>query len=110
MQEILDEIIAERERQDVKWGGPEHDDNHRLGDWLQFIEDRADYQRFVLEHPERASDSPYLSDYRATLIKIAALAVAAIESFDRKANASADFVEAHPNVLVDLVNTGELGG
>ena len=102
MQETLDEIVAERERQDVKWGGPEHDDGHRLSEWNAIIDS---YNR----DGENALDEADPMAWRCRMLQVAALAVAALESFDRKADASADFVEAHPNVLVDLVNTGRLG-
>ena len=82
-QAVLDEVSEERTFQDSRYGGPEHDDQHSSKQWLNFIADRAMFQVFVIEHEERRSDSPYSSDYRATLIKIAALAVAGIQSHDR---------------------------
>jgi hypothetical protein len=66
---VFAEIAAERVRQNAQWGGPEHDDAHGPIDWLQCI----DYQH------SRAT----VSDYRERMVKIAALAVAAIESHDR---------------------------
>lgn len=65
---ILDEIVTERARQDAKWGGPAHDDQHTMGDFMRFIQQRT---------------GPFPS--RKDLIQIAALAVAAIESLDRRA-------------------------
>jgi len=65
---VLDEVRAERDRQDAKWGGPAHDDEHSMGDFMRFIQQRA---------------GPCPS--RKALIQIAALAVAATESFDRRA-------------------------
>lgn len=88
-QAVLDEVSEERTLQDSRYGGPEHDDQHSSVQWLNFISDRAMYQVFVIDHEECSSDNPYSSDYRATLIKIAALAVAGIQSYDRnKAQAS----------------------
>ena len=69
---VYDEIKAEREHQDEKWGGPEHDDKHFRADWGEFILMRAEDLSF-----ERG-------DYRRLLIETAALAVAAIESHDRR--------------------------
>lgn len=63
---IYDEIRAERERQDAKWGGPEHDDQHTAHDWWWFIRERIGQRR------EQA------------FIEVAALAVAAVESIRRK--------------------------
>lgn len=69
------EVIAERARQDAKWGGPEHDDQHGLADFCGFINQRtADLAR-GFETTEHA---------RKRMIQIAALAVAAVESIDRK--------------------------
>lgn len=72
--DVYDEIRGERARQDAKWGGPDHDDRHSLDDWCDFIEERT-----RLLYPANLDDS------RATLIEVAALAVAAIESMDRRA-------------------------
>lgn len=73
MQHILEEIKAERAAQDAQWGGPEHDDTHDVQDFLGFIE--AQIQKY-------RSDT---SSIRDRLVKIAALAVAGCESFDRHA-------------------------
>lgn len=62
---VYDEIKQERERQDRKHGGPAHDDNHTAAEWFSFIQAQGRYP------------------YRISLIRIAALAVAAVESFDR---------------------------
>lgn len=74
-QEVLEEVRAERARQDAKWGGPEHDDGHEQAIWVRLIDDR-------LAYPEDANGC---KEYRQDMIEIAALAVAAVESFDRKA-------------------------
>ncbi len=71
---IYSEIRNERTRQDKKWGGPDHDNNHSLSDWNRFI----DHQQ------HEATYEPTLDDVRYRLIKIGALAVAAVESIDRK--------------------------
>lgn len=68
----LVDVLAERGLQDEQWGGPEHDDGHTLVDWRDFIVKQAD----------RSVSS---CDARARLVKVAALALAAIESLDRKA-------------------------
>lgn len=79
---IVLDIFAERDRQDAQWGGPEHDDGHTAHDWLRYIGHQA--QR---AHDETLSDDrTQLVDpehYRQRLVKIAALAVAALESHDR---------------------------
>jgi hypothetical protein len=73
--EVLAEISAERSRQDEMFGGPPHDDEHTLNDWYGYIRSRLD-EAISTERPEIA---------RKKLIAVAALAVAAIESADRKA-------------------------
>lgn len=70
---IVDEIDAERDRQDAQWGGPEHDDEHTVGHWFNFI----DYQS------DRWEESTSIAESRERLVKIAALAIAGIESIDR---------------------------
>lgn len=63
-------IRAERERQDEQWGGPEHDDEHDPWDWARLIEHQTAWDR---------EQDPW-----CRFVKIAALAVAAIESIERK--------------------------
>jgi hypothetical protein len=71
---IVDEILVERKRQDEKHGGPEHDDLHDFSDFDGFIYTRAT--------PVGRSDLN--KTYRQAMIEIAALAIAAVESYDRK--------------------------
>ena len=67
---VLAEVSDEREHQDRQWGGPSHDDQHQI----------ADFAEFVKHQLSRMTGQ----DCRARYIKIAALAVAAVESIDRK--------------------------
>lgn len=85
---VLKEIRGERARQFAEWGwqpnngdrdlvAHEHDDQHAPGDWT----------RFIVRHLGRAEQGIEDGDryrYRDQLLRVAALAVAAIESFDRK--------------------------
>jgi hypothetical protein len=73
-QTILD-IIDERQLQDAEWGGNDHDDKHDFFDWRQFI-----YKQLTAASMEAGQ----FDRQRKRLVKIAALAVAAIESMDRK--------------------------
>ena len=69
-------ISSERDRQDVKWGGLEHDKQHTVSDWT----------RFIHEHAEKANEAASLGDIRqarARLLEVAALAVAGLEVLDR---------------------------
>ncbi len=72
-QGIYDEIRDERDRQDKKWGGPSHDDNHSINDFIAFI----------AKHAGMASDS-FAVTRRKQMIRVAALAVAAIQKIDRE--------------------------
>lgn len=72
---IAFEIVAERKRQDEKWGGAIHDDTHSARDWKFFRRDRED----AITH--RTSEHDILD--RRDLIEIAALAVAQVEVWDR---------------------------
>ena len=73
---VLRDVLDERRRQDAQWGGPEHDDEHVASDWLTYIRHQADHAKV-----QARVDNP--AGYRERLVKIAALAVAAIESHDR---------------------------
>ena len=77
---ICFEIERERKRQDEKWGGPEHDDTHCFADWRRFRNLREEL--FEMQ-TQKYKDTDYM---RKLLIKIAALTVAQIESFDRELN------------------------
>ena len=77
---VFAEVSDERDRQDAKWGGPDHDDNHTLGNWtawLSFI-DEHNRKAFSPDNSEEAYDN-----FRRRMIEVAALAVAAVESLDR---------------------------
>lgn len=78
---VLNEIQEERNRQDEKWGGAGHDDEHDHQDWLDFIaERRTELMRCITQEDDRAFNRLY----RRYMVEIAALAVAAVESHDRK--------------------------
>lgn len=74
MKLIFDEIVEERWKQNGKWGGADHDDTHNANDW----------QRYIRSHAAALTDTQSAREYRKELIQIAALAVAAVESLDRK--------------------------
>lgn len=86
---LLD-VLDERARQYGKWGGggqedcAEHDDTHSRGDWLRFVQKQVGLA-FVHIDGVDDTDAEHGPRYRARLVKIAALALAAIESFDRRA-------------------------
>lgn len=88
--EILNEIHAERVVQDKQWGGSDHDDQHTGSDWLNFISrfNSKAFRELCIENGELKDDRVEIhASYRKRLVQIAALALAAIEVYDRK-NAS----------------------
>jgi hypothetical protein len=79
---IINDIIRERTSQDQQWGGATHDDGHTVEDWYSFRSKFESRALFGARKPERMKEG---QDVRGSLIKIAALAVAQLESLDRKA-------------------------
>lgn len=75
---VLLEVAVERAHQDKKWGGPEHDDQYTALEFLQLVERYA-----ILARVMSSRGSPGKARHR--LIRVAALAIAAVESIDRKA-------------------------
>ena len=77
MEEILQEVRKERARQDEKWG----EQNHEPFAWMTILgEEYGEACRGTLEN--RFGKGP-LEAYRTELIHTAAVAVAAVECFDR---------------------------
>ena len=71
--DILENVFDERKRQHSKWGQQDHDEDR----WMVILmEEVGEVARAVFE------DDP--ANYREELVQVAAVAVAAIESFDRK--------------------------
>ena len=71
--QVLLEVAGERERQRVKWGNQHDDAEHTMHDWAGFIRRRTS----ELCGGGQARE-------RELWLEIAALAVAAMESYDRK--------------------------
>lgn len=70
---VLGEIIDERHRQDRKWG----QQNHHMYKWLSILgEEVGEVNKAVLENTD-------VNNVRSELVQVAAVAMAAIESFDR---------------------------
>lgn len=68
------EISAERQRQDLEHGGPEHDDGHTQDEWSWMI---SDHNQRALQNGGR--------EFRKQMVRVAALAIAAVEAHDREA-------------------------
>lgn len=82
VEKIVVDVMAERDRQDLQWGGPGHDDTHSGDQWLGYIA----HQLARAHHETMSDDATQVVDpegYRQRLVKAAALAFAAIESHDR---------------------------
>lgn len=77
--EWVKDVVAERIRQDQKWGGPEHDDQKSPNDFVQHIEDYAGWARVM-------AGMGSFDKYRRRMVQVAALAGAAIEASDRAMN------------------------
>jgi|SRR3954470_12278601 len=88
MNEIQEEIKSARLAQDKEWGGAEHDDVHEPEKWCAFIRhqlrlaDRAACS-VATDEITGGEEQALIDGYRERLIKIAAVAIAAIESVDR---------------------------
>ncbi len=72
---ILEEIAAERQRQNQKWGGASNDDRHSSHSWAYLL----------VKHLGQSGigDDWNPIVFRKQMIRVAALAVAAIEWHDR---------------------------
>lgn len=75
---IFEQIGAERDAQDAKWGA-EFDDRNTSYNWAAYIAQYATHN--LIGDPRAASEVLFRDD----MVKVAALAVAAIESIDRRA-------------------------
>jgi len=71
--QICESIADERRRQDTQWG-PDHDDQHQPADWANIIQSR----------PIGLGLSPNSHYARKRVLRMAAVAVAAIEAIDRR--------------------------
>jgi len=69
---ILDEIKKEREYQNQKWGN-DFDNRNNANDWSAYI----------TRYNGNASFAETPQEWRKQMLKVATLAVAAIESYDR---------------------------
>lgn len=70
---IFDEIRKEREYQDSKWG-TEFDDKNTINDWCAYI---------IIYLGKAVTMNITKEDQRKFLVKVASIAVAAIETFDK---------------------------
>ncbi len=86
---IFVEVAAERARQDALFGGAEHDDQHSVTHWIAILcrhvglatDDGSPDNVCLLDH-QLAGHDP--ARYRRQLVRVAAVAIAALESYERK--------------------------
>lgn len=76
-QDIIEEVVEERIAQNTKWGGPIHDDANTINDWVATLARHCGLA---------ASDAREIDAvrFRKQMIRVAALAIAAVESADRQ--------------------------
>jgi len=86
---VLRDIMIERVKQDDKWS----EQNHAPEWWMQILmEEVGEAAKALLEASFSVSgkqlkaEPAWLIDYRKELVQVAAVAIAAIESFDRSQN------------------------
>lgn len=78
---VYAEIQAERDAQVARWGNTSDDTNNAPNDWVSYISHYAT-NWFGNQFPPYATE--VVDDFRTSMIKTAALAIAAIESIDRQ--------------------------
>lgn len=88
-QGIFEQIEAERAYQDGKWGVA-FDDANTLNDWTTYIVGYA-YRGAAMENKDNKQAQ------RAALVKVAAIAVAALEAFDRNGEFAPRHYDPHAN-------------
>lgn len=71
--DFMRNVVSERQRQDYEWGGSDHDDEHHERDWVAFI----------VKQLGKAQTGDV--EFRRSMCKVAALALAGYESSCRKA-------------------------
>ena len=72
---VLKDVFDERQSQDKQWGGPDHDDCHLEVDWVSYIVRQLGMASEYDVAPEV---------FQTRMVKVAALAVAAVESSRRR--------------------------
>jgi hypothetical protein len=87
---FLRKVLIERDAQDIQWGGPVHDDSHDYLDWIVYI--RHQLHQIPFLSPKRKGELDLtmregnnLELFESRMVKVAALALAAVQSERRKA-------------------------
>lgn len=82
---VLGEVADERDRQDAKWGGPEHDDRHRDGTGSGVMATAGTTWHHILSaHAAAAFAESDPARLRVELVQVAAVVVAWVQAIDRR--------------------------
>lgn len=74
---VLHDVAIERTGQDVKWGGPEHDDSHTTQQWIKLMENHL---YVALTHSHRHVPISGAMDMEREILQVVALGVACLQS------------------------------
>jgi hypothetical protein len=74
-QQVFDRLSEEREYQNDRWGGPIHDREHNIGDWVIYME-------HYLQKAKTSLTTGSTEDALSELRKVTALGVACFEQFE----------------------------
>lgn len=80
-QKVFDEVKAERERQDKKFGIA-NSRNHAPYEWLMILSEEVGEANQAALEVHFGNKHASLNEYRKELIQVAAVAIAAIEDLD----------------------------
>lgn len=80
---VLASVIIERMKQDAQWGGAENDDKNTTFDWLAHIGRQTSLAHYEQRHHVQSATAESVQQFRSRMVKISALALAAIEAADR---------------------------
>jgi hypothetical protein len=83
------EVQAERRRQDAKWGRQDHAPEW----WLAILTAEVGEANVALLNASRQESAEWWRHYRQGLIQVAAVAVAALEAYDRRPATPPRFTE-----------------
>lgn len=81
---VLNEVQAERERQDAKWGEQNHEPFRYLAILGEEVGESNNAAIEAFQWKVGTWDAEKLVEYRKELIQVAAVAVAMVECLDRK--------------------------
>ena len=70
--DFVTRLFEQRDKDDLQWGGIEHDNSHDQYDWLMFVQRQIDMAEYT---------GPI--EFRSRMVKIAALALAAYNTSKR---------------------------